>query len=209
MTRVPTADGLELEARWTPAAGNPRGVVVFCHPHPLSGGSMRSPLMQSVALYLGREGFHVLRFNFRGVGRSQGSWGGGQAEVADVAAAVAAAVEAHPELPLGIAGWSFGAVTSLRWQAESGSIDRYAGIAPVVERLPGGVPDPTALAPADRLFIIGGRDQYATVGEIERYADAIGAKVAILRGADHFFFFRHDRVAELMAGHLTGRTVGG
>src|SRR3972149_2730825 len=144
---IQTEDGLSLEADWINASGKPVGVIVFCHPDPRQGGTMRAPLVRSVAGYLGRAGFHVLRFNFRGVGRSEGSWGGGDAEIHDVAAAMAAAATTHPDLPLGIAGWSFGAITALRWQAASASTDRYVGIAPALRLGSGPRVVPAARAP--------------------------------------------------------------
>ena len=206
MSTIQTEDGLSLEADWINASGKPVGVIVFCHPDPRQGGTMRAPLVRSVAGYLGRDGFHVLRFNFRGVGRSEGSWGGGDAEIHDVAAAMAAAATTHPDLPLGIAGWSFGAITALRWQAASASTDRYVGIAPAL-RLGSGprvVPAAGALTPADRLFVIGGKDQYTATRDLELYAGEIGARVAVLPGSDHFFYFRHDHLAQLAAGHFRG-----
>ena len=78
-----------------------------------------------------------------------------------------------------------------------------AGIAPpvrteLVERLP----RPEELAPASRTLIVGDRDQFVTVAELQAYAEAAGATVTVLKGSDHFFYFREDRVAELIAAHI-------
>ena len=146
----------------------------------------------------------MLRFNFRGVGRSEGGWSGGTGEIEDVAAAVAGAGEAYPNLPQGIAGWSFGAHTSLRWQARSDDTRAYAGIAPPVS-LTGAndLPLPIALPPADRLFIIGDRDQFTPATDLEAYATAAGARFEVMTGSDHFFAFRDRQIADLLIGHFS------
>ncbi len=164
---------------------------------------MTAPLMNKVTVSLADEGFRVLRFNFRGVGESSGSWGGGEEELLDVEAAVEAAAKAQPDRPLGLAGWSFGAATALAWQAHSGSNLPYAGVAPPVssERTPD-LPGAEQLAPARRTFVIGDRDQFTTVDELQSYASGIEAQVHVIQGSDHFFYFREDKVAALVAGAL-------
>jgi alpha/beta superfamily hydrolase len=160
--------------------------------------------MQKVATVLVERGLAVLRFNFRGVGASTGSWGGGVGEIDDVATAVHAAAAEHPDLPLGIAGWSFGAATSLKWQARERSTLPWVGIAPPLLR--DGtyrLPPPETLAPGVRTFIIGDRDQFVTVDEIRDYAAELDdAEVRVVEGSDHFFFFREDRVAGIVAEAL-------
>ena len=199
------ADEVELEARWDlPAA--PQSVAVLCHPHPLQRGTMNAPLMQALAEALVEREFAVFRFNFRGVGRSTGSHDFGAGEMDDVAAAVNAATVAHPELPIGVAGWSFGAVTSLHWQARDQSRLPWVGVAPPVNNvrsLP--LPAPDALADAPRTLIIGDRDQFTTVADTEEYATGIGADLSVLKGSDHFFYFREEKVAGLVAAGLSGR----
>ena len=201
MTRlaIESSEGVVLEARWeTPA--EPTSTLVFCHPHPLQGGTMSAPLMVAVTKALVDVGVAVLRFNFRGVGESTGEHDYGDAEQEDIEAAVVAAANEHPSLPLSIAGWSFGAATSLRWQATTGSTLPYAGIAPPVlrERYPG-LPGRGDLASAPRTIILGDRDQFSPVPAAERYAAEIGADLKILKGSDHFFYFREERVAAMMA----------
>lgn len=164
---------------------------------------MTAPLMHKVTKRLVGRDLTVLRFNFRGVGASGGAWGGGIDEIDDVAAAVHRAGREDGDLPIGIAGWSFGAVTALAWQARDGNSSPYAGIAPPIrteyaERLPA----PRSLPEAARTFILGDRDQFATIEEARMYTDAAGASLSILNGSDHFFFFREDKVADLIADHF-------
>jgi alpha/beta superfamily hydrolase len=204
---ITTVDGIGLESRWNLPAERPQGVAVLCHPHPLDGGTMNAPLMRAVTASLAEDGRAVLRFNFRGVGASEGRWGSGIGEVDDVAAAVAAARRRYPDLPLGLAGWSFGALTSLRWQARERSTLPWAGIAPPLRLSTGGdLPDPSVLAPARRLFIIGDRDQFTRDADLAEYARRAGGSFRLLQGSDHFFYFRERRVGSAVAGHLAGRS---
>ena len=196
--------GIKLEARWDRPA-NPHRSIVFCHPHPQHGGTMAAPLMHKITKGLVARGLAVLRFNFRGVGLSSGAWNGGLGEIDDVAAAVHHAEVGLPETPIGLAGWSFGAATALAWQARELDATPFAGIAPpvrteLVERLP----EPQELAPARRLFILGDRDQFVTVEDMAAYVHAAGGTLAVLNGSDHFFYFREDRVATLIADHFDG-----
>jgi alpha/beta superfamily hydrolase len=201
-TTLRTDDGITLEARWD-VPDEPRVVVVLCHPHPLYGGTMEVPLLRTVAARLAAAGCAVLRFNFRGVGASTGAWNGGRAAVDDLAAAVAATA-AFPGLSLSLAGWSFGAVIALCWQADNGSGHRLAAIAPPTRADVGpGLPDPSSLAPAHRLFVVGSRDQFADAAALGAYADALGARLQIFPGSDHFFYAREHRVGDAVAAHLT------
>ena len=126
------ADGLTFEgvvAQPDEGTGPWPGVVI-CHPHPLHGGNMDNNVVLALALGLAQEGFVTLRFNFRGVGFSEGTWRNGVGQTDDTATAVRAAGIAFPDLRLGIAGWSFGATTSLHWQIETGSTLPWVGVAP-------------------------------------------------------------------------------
>jgi len=191
-----TYDSERLEAQWD-VPDDPLMAVVFCHPHPQQGGAMTAPLMRGVTKHLTLADVAVLRFNFRGVGESSGDWGGGVGEIHDVRAAVDHADERS--LPLAIAGWSFGAAASLRWQAVSRSALPWVGIAPPVPPaytldMPGG----SDLVPASRTIIMGDRDQLIDPEDSRRYADSIGASFHLMAGSDHFFSFREERVAGLM-----------
>ncbi|MDP8958774.1 MAG: alpha/beta fold hydrolase [Actinomycetota bacterium] len=190
------SDGERLEARWD-APARPKRAVVLCHPHPQHGGTMHAPLLRWVTKVLGEQKAAVLRFNFRGVGTSTGRWGGGEAELSDVAAAVEAARAAYPNLSLGLAGWSFGAATALRWMAHTKEALPYAGIAPASSQLTSDLPH--QLPPARRRFILGDRDQFISVENLRPYAESVGAELVVVPGSDHFFYHRERKVGELVA----------
>jgi len=187
---LPTEDGLILEARWD-IADEPSSALVFCHPHPSHGGTMTAPLMDKVTGHLVESGICVLRFNFRGVGASEGSWGEGIGEKSDVSAAMVEASAAGLETLLG--GWSFGAATALRWQAAESDSTTFCGVSPPVASLP----NAEELRPAKRTIIMGERDQLIKFDDSKAYAASIGARFVPVP-SDHFFFYREERVA----GHM-------
>ena len=184
-----TSDGLTLEARWD-SAGSPAATVVFCHAHPLQGGTMNNPLMIAVTLQLVEHGFSVLRFNFRGTGSSDGQHGNGVAELLDIDAAFDEAGTAG--LPIGIAGWSFGAGTSLRWLSDRGKALTYVGIAPAADYLP-----PTTPAGPKRI-ILGTRDQVIDGQALMTYSADNGIDLVLTPG-DHFFHGKGKRIGDLVA----------
>jgi len=198
VTALQTVDGVRLEARWD-RPDRPTLAVVFCHPHPLHGGTMTAPLMDAVTRRLVTRGCAVLRFNFRGTAGSEGAHGAGETEIADVAAAVDAARVAEPALPLGLCGWSFGAVVALAWEARTRATLPYVGIAPPMDRgLVPVLPTPESLLPARRSFIVGDRDQFVPVTDLAEYAARLDADLHVLPGSDHFFWFREAQVADLV-----------
>ena len=199
---IESTDGVRLEAQidW-PA--DPQLLFVFCHPHPQHGGTMRAPLIEKMVPVLLGSGVAVLRFNFRGVGDSTGEWERGVGEIDDVGAAVNTARGLGSGLKVSLGGWSFGAATSLVWQTKFHEPMPWVGIAPPVSstRTPD-LPEPDAVPPARRLFILGDRDQFVTVDDLTGYAESIDAEIQVLSGSDHFFYFREETVAEQMANFL-------
>lgn len=189
---ITTSDGVTLEAR-IDSPDAPERLTVFCHPHPLQGGSMNAPLMIGVALRLVERGHSVLRFNFRGTGESSGEHDHGEAEQHDVAAAIGYAESAA--LPLGLAGWSFGAATALRWLAAAGSSISYVGIAPAAEKLPSELPG------GPKRIILGNRDQVIDGAAVQTYAETKGIDLVVTPG-DHFFHGRGKKIGDLVGQGL-------
>jgi alpha/beta superfamily hydrolase len=199
-------DGVSLHGRFTSPA-QPMAACVMCHPHPQHGGSMHNPLLLAIEDDVCGRGAAVLRFDFRGVGRSSGSYDHGVGEVADVAAAVDAAAAACPGVPLFVGGWSFGAGVSHAYVSrEDPRRSRMAwfGIAPVLTF--GSVADHMPVPGSDRgdLVVVGSMDQFV---EADSLADSLPptTQVEVIAGCDHFFA---DDCGSRVAS-LVGRFVAG
>lgn len=196
-----TDDGLTLDALWDQPE-EPHAAIVFCHPHPLHGGSMRAPLLRQVTERLVELGFAVLRFDFRGVGGSEGTHDRGVGERRDVEAAWSELSSRSGGLRTGIIGWSFGAATSLNWVVEAGVDAPWVGIAPPVtsDRTPDLPRGDTGRG--RKALVVGDRDQFVRPAELAAYAAEIGAELHVMPGSDHFFYFRERRLADLVADGL-------
>ena len=130
---IPGAVG-PLEILIEEPAGAPRAGVVFAHPLPTHGGTMHTKVVFQGAKALARIGCVVLRFNFRGVGRSAGEWDNGRGELDDYRAAVDYLAGRHPGLELWAAGFSFGSYVATTVGADDDRICALIAIAPPVDR---------------------------------------------------------------------------
>ena len=133
LREIPGAIG-PLEALLDRPAGEPRAAVVFAHPLPIEGGTMHTKVVFQSAKALARAGCAVLRFNFRGVGRSAGAWDEGRGELDDFRAAIDYMAGAHPGLELWAAGFSFGSYIATTVAAGDERICAMIGIAPPVDK---------------------------------------------------------------------------
>lgn len=130
LVRFSSSDGLQLEGRLL--RGAPDRGVVLCHPHPQCGGSMVTPVIMTVEQAFQEAGYTTLAFNFRGVGGSEGAYGGGPAEVADVTGALTfleAVLGGRPRR-FAAAGYSFGSFVGAMAAAADRRVSFYLGIAP-------------------------------------------------------------------------------
>ena len=182
----------------------PRAIVVIAHPLPTHGGEMRNPLIAGIARACAERGWYALRFNFRGVGGSDGMWTGGRHEADDVGAAIAHARGIAPALPLGLVGYSFGAHMAVGWTSSGGKADALVLVGLPLRSVSGGdnelpsVPDGTFIVAAEH-------DQFGTAAELrERFPKA---RIAEVRGADHFFVGHRDELQRLVTEELA-RTLG-
>lgn len=179
-----TSDGETLEAELhLPASADL--AIIITHPHPLMGGDMRTPVPDSFFRASERAGLAALRFNFRGVGRSTGTHDEGTAEQLDVAAAIEHIGAVAPDVPIILAGWSFGADVSLTIVD-----DRVVGwflAAPPLR-----VVDPSEMAAqhveAPKVLAIGAQDQFNAPSNAEQItAEWKSTTIEVIDGADHFF----------------------
>jgi alpha/beta superfamily hydrolase len=197
-----TADGVLLEGELRQPDGPPRGAAALCHAHPLFGGSKDHPVLWAIRNHLAaRRGLHVLSFNFRGTMGSEGSHGGGVAELADVDAAVTR-VRREAEGPTVLVGWSFGASVALRHTVRDPRIAALALVAlPVgpdsVTDLPPPAPEDLAKLNAPVLFVVGSLDRLTSVNDLQALADRTPrAQVLVLPGTGHYFERREGELAE-------------
>jgi len=123
-----------LEALLDRPNGVPKAAVVFAHPLPIEGGTMHTKVVYQSAKALTRIGCVVLRFNFRGVGRSAGEWDKGRGELDDYRAAVDFLSSKYPDLEMWAAGFSFGSYIAMTSGADDDRICALIGIAPPVDR---------------------------------------------------------------------------
>ena len=176
-----TAGDIRLEAMWSPKPG-PRGAIV-CHPHPLYGGDMDNGVVVTVARALNSCGFSALRFNFRGVGQSEGSYGEGVAEQDDLIAA-SDFLTARGKSDIVVAGYSFGSWVACH-AAKNPPVSELALVSPPIAMMD---IDFHALAIPFRV-ICGERDAYCPKNLLEtKLAGAPAFKeLQWIANADHFY----------------------
>lgn len=192
-----TADGNRLEAELA-VPDEPWAAALLCHPHPQQGGSMRSMVTSHLFSTLPALGLVSLRFNFRGVGRSEGTHDRGVGERHDVVAGLDALHPIVEGLPLMLVGWSFGADTSLT--IDDDRHDGWCAIAPPLR-----IHDPdkmvAATDPRPKVLVIGENDQFRTPGQAEPVvASWPHCRVVAVGGADHFFGGRLADTAAAVIG---------
>jgi hypothetical protein len=213
--RFSTADGLTLEGEIRESDGKARGTTVLCHPHPEHGGSKDHPILWAIRNDLAaHRGLTVLVFNFRGVMGSEGTYGGGEAELADVAAAVDR-VREEAEGPTVLAGWSFGAWVTLRHSLVDPRIAALVLVAfPVGSRATSTKRPMPELGDLERLsipslLVSGDDDPFCPVEGMRNLAGWIPrGETLVLEGTDHFFRRRERELASAI-GAWVDRVLGG
>jgi uncharacterized protein len=186
---------LEAKARFPPGAVR---AVVLCHPHPLYGGTMHSAVIVAVAKTLAAWGaatVATLRFNFRGVGSSEGSYAEGAGEVKDTRAAIRAVKERAPGARVTVCGYSFGTWVGLRAAALEGGVERVALVAPAV-RMFEFVKEDARAFPGRLAIFVGDRDEFCGLDEARALAKSLGASLEVFEGSDHLFLRSRRKLAE-------------
>lgn len=168
-----------------PDAGPLPGFGVVCHPHPLHGGTMTNKVVHMLARGLQERGLATLRFNYRGVGQSEGSYDEGRGETADALAVVAWGRERWPQAPLTLAGFSFGSMVALMAAAVAEPI-RLITVAPAVSN-----PSYAAIQQprCPWLIIQGEADELIDYRAVVEFAGRFSPPptLRLLPGVDHFF----------------------
>jgi len=172
----------ELQCAIDHPADAPRGVAVICHPNPVQGGTLDNKVVQTVARAFVQLGYRAVRFNFRGIGQSQGVWDEGRGEIDDALAVIAALRE--PGLPLLLAGFSFGgyvASQAAQRLPEDQRAERLLLVGPATSRFD------TATVPADTVVIHGEVDDVVPLQAVLDWARPQVLPITVVPGVGHFF----------------------
>ena len=184
---------------WTAPTDSFASVALVCHPHPLFGGTMHNKVVFQAAKTLHEAGMPVLRFNFRGAGRSEGVHDGGRGEQGDVRAALDYLAQEFPAKPILLAGFSFGAGVGLRVGCDDAHVTRLIGLGIPVNRFDMSYMESCA---KPKLIVSGGNDEFGAREKVEALFAAMPEpkRLHIVEGADHFFAGRLGEVgAEITA----------
>ena len=195
-----------LEGRYQHAKRDDAPVALILHPHPQHGGTMNNKVVYSLYHSFSRRGFSTLRFNFRGVGRSQGEFDSGLGELSDAAAALDWMQGHNPnESGCLIAGFSFCAWIAMQLMMRRPEINSFIAVAP-----PASIHDFSFLAPcpASGLMIHGDSDYIIPEDSVAKLADKLGKQKNItidynvVKGCDHFFRDHMDTMEKHVEKYL-------
>ncbi len=179
----------------------PRGIALVAHPHPLQGGTLDNKVAQTLAKTFFSLGYVSVRLNFRGVGRSAGTFDEGKGETDDALAALAyakASTKVQDELPVVLAGFSFGTFVQTR-VAKMVAAERLVLVAPAVGRLDG------ESVPADTIVIHGEEDDVVPLAAVLAWARPQELPVVVFPGCGHFFHGRLVQLQRVVTGMWQGR----
>jgi len=165
-----------------------RGIALVCHPHPLFGGTLDNKVVATLARAFVELGYVALRPNFRGVGRSEGEHDHGKGETEDMLALIAHARERFGDLPVALAGFSFGGYVQTR-VAQRLAPERVVLVGVAAGDL-GERRYETPAVPAETLVIHGELDETVPLGRVLDWARPQELPVVVIPGADHFFHRR-------------------
>lgn len=194
LREIPGAVG-PLEALLDLPDGEPRAVCVFGHPHPLHGGTMHTKALYQASKAMPRIGVASLRINFRGVGRSAGTFDAGPGEQDDFKAAIGFVAERFPDLPIWAGGMSFGSWIAMTTGAEDARVSLLLGIAPPVDRYDFDVLKTCTLP---KFIIHGEEDELISIKEIRKFYAQIPEpkELVTIEDANHLFEGRTSMVGE-------------
>src|SRR5664280_673671 len=193
-----------LECAFDAADVAPVGIVVVCHPHPLSGGTLDNKVVQTLTRSFLQLGWASLRFNYRGVGASEGAWDEGRGEVDDALAAVRSARgrEGFSGLPLALAGFSLGGFVAAAVNERLADADkpkRIVLVAPSTQKhsVPG--------VPAEISIVIQGDvDELVPLEATLAWARPLGLPVIVFPGVGHFFHGKIGLLKNVVVRELRG-----
>lgn len=198
-----------LEGRYHPGAAPDAPIALMLHPHPLYGGTMNNKVVYHLYHTFAGQGFAVLRFNFRGVGRSQGSYDNGIGELSDAAAALDwLQTHSSDAKSCWVAGFSFGAWIGMQLLMRRPEIQGFISISP-----PANLFDFSFLAPcpSSGLIVQGTADEIVAEENVQKLATKLGSQKNItvdyrkIQGASHFYENHMDTLVEEVKFYLAKR----
>jgi hypothetical protein len=183
-----------IEAIVNRPVSEPAAAAVICHAHPLHGGMMHFKVIFRAAKALRAHGVASLRFNFRGVGRSEGTHDHGRGELDDTLAALGEAARRFPGLPLFVGGFSFGSSMACLAAARDARVRAVLVMGYPITRMPD--PGIAARVKQPRLFVQGERDEFGDGPAISALVEAMPQprELVVIPSADHFFTGRLDEL---------------
>jgi alpha/beta superfamily hydrolase len=189
----------KLEALLDEPQGKPRAAVVFAHPLPTHHGTMHTKAVFQGMKGLVRAGCAVLRFNFRGVGQSEGEFDGGAGEKGDFTAALDFMAAKYPGTPLWAAGFSFGAWIALETGAADDRVTALIGIAPPVTKMGYDFPN-TRTTTKPKFFIQGEADDICPLQDMWKFYASLPEpkELVVIDMADHLFDGHTTEVGEAL-----------
>jgi alpha/beta superfamily hydrolase len=195
-----------LEVLLDTPSGAPRAAVVFAHPLPTQGGTMHTKVVYQCAKALRRIGCVVLRFNFRGVGRSAGAWDDGRGERDDFRAALDFMAQRFPGVQLWAAGFSFGSYVAWSVGAQDDRVCTLIGIAPPVGKWE--FPEQAATSTKPKFIIHGEMDELIPLKAVRQFYARIPEPKELIEidSATHLFEAKAGEVGEALEGLLTDFT---
>lgn len=179
----------------------PRYAGLVLHPHPLYGGMMHNKVVFKVAQTMQALGIPALRFNFRGVGHSTGTYDEGRGEMDDVRYALDFLSRRYPGLPVILAGFSFGSWVGLRVAASDDRVQAMIGLGVPARSFNG---DTLSGSHKPKLIIQGTEDELAPYALTEKWFEQVPAPKSLVAipGADHFFQNRLEEVQAIIANFI-------
>ena len=181
----------KLEAAATMPDSECRGIALVAHPHPLYGGTMDNKVVTTLAKTFSRLGLAAFRLNFRGVGQSAGEFDHGIGETGDMLALADHARRELGDLPILLAGFSFGGYVQTR-VLEQVEAQRLVLVAPAVKRFEVGA------VPADTLVIHGEQDEVVPLADVLDWARPQNLPLTVVPGAGHFFHGQLNLLARIV-----------
>lgn len=191
-----------------PEGAAPRGVAVIAHPHPLFGGTMDNKVVQTLARAFVQCGWRALRFNFRGVGGTEGVYDEGRGELQDLLAVVTHGVDGNTAQPLALAGFSFGAFVTSHAVASVGSEHALQQVVLVGTAASRFTVAPIAPALHARTLVLHGeQDDTVPLVDVMDWARPQSLPVTVIPGVAHFFHGQLPLLRSLVVRHLLTQTV--